>query len=144
MFEEVKQLYIDYKYWVNDFQGSGGAGQRLMRLFSHNKEFNAQPQHQTFYHGVEEAAGRILEDVKQNGGDVYELVHYAFIDCYSGTRRASSFMFLAAEQIFIPFLDHLTQEELVELEADYKKQRRKDPGLPIQTKIKKRIKQLIQ
>jgi len=142
MFEEIKHKYTKYNNWVQDFQGGANISQRLMRLFSHNREFNSKPEHKEFYNSVKELAGRYLEEAKENGTDVYELLNYVFIECYAVAVKASTFMFLAAEQEFIPFLDLLTRDELVQLEEDYKKRRKKDPGLPIQTRIKKRIRQL--
>ena len=143
MFDDIKGMYMRYNNWVQDFQGEPNVSHRLMRLFSHNREFNSRPEHREFFHNVEERAGEIYEWAQQENEDVYELVHYAFIDCYGPAVKSTSFMYLAAEQIFVPFLHLLSKEQLVQLEAEYRQQRRKDPGLPIQTKIKKYLKQLV-
>lgn len=142
MFDDIKGMYMRYNNWVQDFQGESNISQKLMRLFSHNREFNARPEHRGFYFEVEERAKEIYEWAKQENEDVYELIHYVYIDCYGVAVKSTAFMYLAAEQIFVPFLELLTKEEVIRLEAEYRQRRRKDPGLPIQTKIKKYLKQL--
>ena len=51
-------------------------------------------------------------------------------------------MFLAAEKLFMPHMELLTPGDAQELYLLYKQQRKKDPGLPLQGKIQKRLRQL--
>ena len=147
MYESLKGLYSGYRTWVETFETSRTVRDRFTKLFNRNRDFRERREHNEFFEAVRAEAEALTEGFRSGSEEadtLYELLHFVFIDCYAQTDKVTALMYLAAEQHFVPLLELLGPDERQALYAAYKKQRRKDPGLPLQGQIQKKMKELCQ
>ena len=145
MLDELKKEYQNYIAWAARYQQNETLGQKLLHFVSGNRDFQRQPEHMQFYESVSVEAEVLLSQFQEDGESLPFLpllLRYVFVDCYAGTNKKSSLMFLAADKLFMPHMELLTPGDAQELYLLYKQQRKKDPGLPLQGKIQKRLRQL--
>ena len=87
-----------------------------------------------------ELAARILRLLGRE--ELLPLMEYALIGCHEGVDEGTDWMLLAAERLFMPFLELLSGDEAASLYEPYRRLRRKNVGLPPQSEILKTLKKM--
>ena len=140
--EALKQRYSDYNAWVTLTRGREGGGKRILELLTGHSGFKNSEKHEEFFRDVGDKAGALLEAYKAapGSGDLAGLLRYTLIDCHRAAYRETDWLYLVAEQHFLPFTELLSPEEAAGLYADYKLLRKKQKGFSFQTQILKALK----
>ena len=117
-------------------------GRRLLSLFTSNSPFKNSPEHGKFFDNVKDLTEKLLA-VYQSGADnggLLDVLRFALIECHSGVKPETDYMLLAAEQLYLPFLELLSANAAAAILPEYRALRKKQPGFEIQTKILKKLK----
>ena len=136
------QRYSDYNAWVMLTRGREGGGKRILELLTGSSAFKNSEKHEVFFRDVGDQAAALLEAYRAapGSGDVAGLLRYALIDCHRDAYRETDWLYLVAEQHFLPFTELLSPAEAAALYADYKALRKKQTGFSFQTQILKSLK----
>lgn len=140
--DAVRARYAEYDMWVRSVHKNQAAARVLTMMITGDRTFKNSPEHERFLTDVEKLSEELI--ARYRAGDAREtlpeLLQFVLIDCHDGVDQDTDWMFLAAEKVFIPLLELLTQEEAAALYPPYKQLRRKQPGLEIQKNIRKSLK----
>ena len=139
---EIMERYRAYAAWAENMHAGESGGRRLLNLFTSNSPFKNSPEHGKFFDSVKEMTEKLL-GIYQSGTEragLCKLLHFALIECHRGIRAEADLMFLAAEQLYLPFLDLLPADAAAAMLPEYKALRKKQKGFEVQTKILKILK----
>ena len=138
----LRQRYDDYNAWVTQTRGRDGGGKRILELLTGNSAFKNSEKHEEFFHDIGDKAGALQEAYREapGSGDIAGLLRYVLIDCHRNAYRETDWLYLVAEQHFLPFAELLAPADAAALYADYRALRKKQKGLPFQTRILKALK----
>ena len=142
--DAVRARYEAYMSWVDSTLAQQEFGRVLSALFTGNRAFKNSPEHEQFLVDLQTMSDDLTADYQagKQRETLPALLQYVLIDCHRDTPNETDWMFLAAEKMFMPLLELLTQGEAAALFAPYKLLRKKQPGLEIQKNIKKKLKAL--
>lgn len=132
--DAIRAAYAGYAAWVEDFFRTERTGSRLMALVTGNGPFKNSPEHAAFLSRVEELVPALTPE------ETPDALRFALLECCAGQRQEVEWMFLAAEKHFQPLVEALTPAEAAALYPEYRAQRRRSPGFPVQTAILKMLK----
>ena len=138
----IVERYRAYTVWADEMRAGESGGRRLLNLFTSNSPFKNSPEHGKFFDSVKEMTEKLLR-IYQNSTEragLCKLLHFALIECHRGIRAETDLMFLAAEQLYLPFLDLLPVDAAAAMLPEYKALRKKQKGFEVQTKILKILK----
>ena len=140
--EALRQRYADYNAWVVLTRGREGGGKRILELLTGHSGFKNSEKHEEFFRDVGDKAGALLEAyrVSPGSGDLAGLLRYTLIDCHRAAYRETDWLYLVAEQHFLPFTELLSPAEAAPLYDDYKALRKKQKGFHFQTQLLKTLK----
>lgn len=138
----LRLRYIDYNAWVTLTRDRDGTGRRVLELLTGNSAFKNSEKHEEFFHDVGDRAAALLAAYRAapGSGDVAALLQYVLIDCHRVANRETDWLYLVAEQHFLPFVELLSPAEAAPLYADYKARQKKQKGFAFQTQILKALK----
>lgn len=138
----LRLRYNDYNAWVTLTRDREGGGKRFLELLTGNSAFKNSEKHEEFFHVVGDGAAALLDAYRAvpGSGDIAALLHYVLIDCHRAVNRETDWLYLVAEQHFLPFVELLSPPDAAALYADYKALRKKQKGFPFQTQILKALK----
>lgn len=141
--EALRARYQDYNAWALLTRDREGGGRRILELFTGSSAFKNSEKHEEFFRDVGEQAAALLAayEAVPGSGDVAALLRYALIDCHRTVYQEADWLYLVAEQHFLPFVALLSTADAAALYADYKAQRKRQKGFPFQTQILKALKQ---
>ena len=140
----IYELYRGYVDWSTGFPKDRGGFGILRRLITGNSEYNRQKEHEIFSRQLKGAVEEYGEALRDGLGreELLPLMEYALIGCHEGVDEGTDWMLLAAERLFMPFLELLSGEEAASLYEPYRRLRRKNIGLPPQSEILKTLKKM--
>lgn len=141
----LKNTYINYINWSSDYMARRSAGKILAGMFTGNGDYNNRDEHKVFAADCEKAAGEICRAMEQGGDSaaVKQLLDYVLFEVYDHCGDEAGWMILACEKYYIPFLEHLSRDELAELSPRYRQFRKKKMNLPVQDDMQKKMKALL-
>ena len=140
--EKLKTRYRVYNDWAVEYRKKESGGRRLLSLISSSSPFKNSEEHGKFFDDVKAISVELLEGYRAapGTGDLPALLNFVLIGCHDFACTEADWMFLAAEQLYLPFLDQLSGETAAALLPGYQRLRRKQSGFDFQKKILQKLK----
>ena len=135
--EELRARYAAYDGWVKSVRAKESAGRKLLNLISSSSSFKNSEEHMKFFDEAKALSEELLAHYQSESGTggLSSLLRFTLVDCHSEAHKDADWMFLAAEQLYLPFLTLLSREEAAVLLTAYQALRKKQKGFEFQTKI---------
>ena len=142
--EKLRARYRAYNTWVEESCAKEGAGRRLLNLLAISSPFKNSEEHGKFFDDVKAMSEELLKIYSEQPGtgDIAGLLHFTLLECHSFARTEANWMFLAAEQLYLPFLPLLSAGEASKLLPEYNALRKKQKGFDFQVKILRTLKSM--
>ena len=146
MTELFRARYVAYDAWASGVLAERNLGRVAMSWLTGNDAFKRSPEHERFLNDVTAMAGELQTRCAAGEccGELPGLLRYVLVDCHADVPQETDWMFLAAEKLFLPFVECLSAGEAAALYPDYKTLRRRQPGLDAQKQILKALKKRAQ
>ena len=146
MTELIRARYDAYYTWADSVLAERNLGSVAMSWLTGNDAFKRSSEHERFLNDVtvlsEELQTRCASG--ESCSELPGLLRYVLIDCHADIPQETEWMFLAAEKLFMPFVECLSAADAAALYPDYKMLRRREPGLDAQKQILKMLKKQAQ
>ena len=142
--EKLKKRYHAYNDWVTSVRGKESGARKLLNLITSSSPFKNSEEHEKFFDEVKALTEALVSayQAEPGAGNVSALLHFALIECHGFAKTDADWMFLAAEQLYQPFLPLLSGAEAAALLPEYKALRKKQKGFAFQTKILNTLKSM--
>ena len=140
----IRDRYQSYSAWTDSVRQRESVAQRLLGLITSRSEFKSSEEHTRFFDDLKamtEAQEQAYREAPGTG-EPEALLRFALLDCHRGVRQEADWMFLAAEQLYLPFLPLLTKEQAAVLLPEYQALRKRNTGFEFQKKILKTLKSM--
>ena len=146
MTELLRARYSAYDAWAGGVLAERNLGRVAIGWLTGNDAFKRSPEHERFLNDVQALTEELQTrcDAGECIGELSGLMRYVLIDCHAEVPQETDWMFLAAEKLFLPFVERLTPDDAAVLYPDYKALRRRQPGLDAQKQILKALKKRAQ
>ena len=141
----LKDLYINYITWSSNYLATRPAGKITIALVTGDRDYKDRPEHDAFAADCEKAAAAVLENLSSpdcKPAAVLELLDFIFFDAYDLCGNEASWLLMACEKFYLPWLDLLPRRELGSLCERYAAFRKKKMKLPAQDELLKKMKKL--
>ena len=135
--ERLKERYAAYNDWVTSIRAKESGGRKLLNLISNSGPFKNSEEHMKFFDEAKALSEELLAHYQATpgAGDLCGLLRFTLVGCHSEAHKDADWMFLAAEQLYLPLLTLLSREEAAVLLPEYQALRKKQKGFAFQTKI---------
>ena len=142
--DKLRRRYRAYNDWAVEFRNKDGGARRLLSLVTSSSPFKNSEEHGKFFEDVKARTEELLAAYREEpgSGNLPATLHFALIDCHGFACEEADWMFMAAEQLYMPMLELISGDESAALLAAYQKLRKKNNSFDFQRKIMKKLKSI--
>ena len=142
--ERLRARYRAYNDWAEEYRKKDGGARRLLSLVTSSSPFKNSEEHGIFFEDVKARTEELLAAYREapGSGDLPGMLNFALVDCHGFACTEADWMFMAAEQLYMPMLDLISGDEAAALLGAYQKLRKRNNSFDFQKKIAKKLKSI--